>query len=528
MSEYNTFADFGLSPETLQALAAKGFETPSPIQKLAIPPLLNNQYDIIAQAQTGTGKTAAYGIPIIEHLRGLSKKEKQSAPRALILAPTRELAMQIETEMISLSGGKTLRHAVLYGGQNIEIQLAKLKHGTDVAIGTPGRILDLIRRGALRLDKIRFAVMDEADEMLDMGFIEDIESILEETPEEKRMLMFSATMPEEIRRIAEQFMQAPEYVSTQTARVAVEQIRQTACEVKRDDKPLALERILAAAEDPYAMVFCRTRLDVDELTMKFQKKGYPVEALHGDLAQAQRTRIISRFKSKQFKVLIATDVAARGIDVNDLTHVINYSLPQSPDIYIHRVGRTGRAGREGIAITLTTPGERRKFEIIRKETGGFIQMEKIPAADAVVKMKKERFLNDLMDFPVEDIPESCRAFAKELLMQAWDPAEVVARILTMKFGTELEADKYPDVFGKDAKKRLSRKKIEIRFAMGKKHGMTPSRLMKFLAEKTKVWRSKIGKITILESESIVELPGDSAMMALEGLRKIHVDAEFVS
>lgn len=525
MPDHSNFADFGLSAETLAALELKGFSEPTPVQKLAIPPLLENRADVIAQAQTGTGKTAAYGIPIIELLRKEGNTGRNAPPRALVLAPTRELAMQIEAELHSLCGRRTLRTAVFYGGQNIEVQLALLKAGTDIAIGTPGRLLDLIRRHALVLSGVRFAVLDEADEMLDMGFIEDIEAILKETPQEKRMLMFSATIPDEIRRIAEQFMNDPLYVATQAVRAPVENIRHIACEVRREDKPAALERILAVSDDPYAMVFCRTRQDVDELTSQFQKMGYPVEALHGELAQSQRTRIITRFKARQFHVLIATDVAARGLDVNDLTLVVNYSLPQNADIYIHRVGRTGRAGKTGTAVTFTTPGERRRFEMIRHETGGLIRMEPLPGPDAVVAMKKKSFLRELRGTVENGVSRECRDFALSLLKNAADPVETLAGVLQMHFHDDLREDKYPPA-GKSERRKLSRKKMRIRLSpAGEKEGFAPSRLMKMLAERAHIWRSKIGRIAIGEHDSVVELPGETALMVLEAFRDSDISAE---
>ena len=526
MPDYSHFSDFGLSAETLAALELKGFTEPTPIQQLTIPPLLENRSDVIAQAQTGTGKTAAYGIPVIEILRRDAQHIK--SPRALVLAPTRELAMQIEAELHSLCGPRALRTAVFCGGCSMEVQFARLKMGLDIAIGTPGRLLDLLRRGALDLSAVCFAVLDEADEMLDMGFIGDIEAILEKTPSEKRTLMFSATIPEEIRGIAERFMRDPLYVSTRTDHTPVESIRQIACEVRREEKNAALERILAASDDPYAMVFCRTRMDVDEVTEAFQKMGYPVEALHGELTQGQRTRIINRFKARQFPVLIATDVAARGLDINDLTLVVNYSLPQNAEIYIHRIGRTGRAGKEGTAVTLTTPGERRRFEMIRQETGGVMHLEPLPGPDAVVAMKKKNFLRELRRTEESGVSRECRDFALELLREAADPVETLSGILQMHFHDDLSEAKYPPA-GKAERRKLARKRMRLRLSpAGEKEGLTPSRLMKMLAEKAHIWRSKIGRITIGDHFSIVELPGETALMVLDAFRDSEIRAEALS
>ncbi|MBR2641811.1 MAG: DEAD/DEAH box helicase, partial [Lentisphaeria bacterium] len=362
MSDIQDFKALGLSGDMLTALALKGFQTPSQIQALTIPKLLSGDKDLIGQAQTGTGKTAAFGIPIIEKAEDGAEK-----PQALILAPTRELSMQIAGEINSFKGSRDLRIASFYGGQSIEIQLKLLREGNvDVVIGTPGRIKDLYKRGVLDFSALKYAVLDEADEMLDMGFIEDIEEILGFTAPDKRMLMFSATMPSEVLSIAEQFMQDYEIIRTEMTRLSTELTDQIWYSVKREDKFDALVRILDSEEDLYALVFCRTKGDVDEVVEKLKQQHYPVEALHGDVPQVLRTRVINRFKAKHFPLLVATDVAARGIDVNDLTHVINYSIPQNPDIYIHRVGRTGRAGKEGKAVTFVTPGEIRRIRHIQE------------------------------------------------------------------------------------------------------------------------------------------------------------------
>lgn len=521
MSHIAAFTDFNLDSSLLETLKKKGFHSPTPIQSLAIPALLCGQHDLIARAETGTGKTAAYGIPVIETLHNSKGSRK---PRALVLAPTRELAMQISGELSSLCNDPPLKFVSVYGGQAIEIQLNLLRHGADVVIGTPGRILDLIKRNALKLEELQFAILDEADEMLDMGFIEDIEDILSETPENKRMLMFSATMPEPIREIAQKFMVNPEFVSTPLVRLDSGKTEQIAYEVRRENKLPALERILAVAADPYAMIFCRTRADVDELTMQLQQLGFPAEALHGDLAQAQRTRVIANFKSRRFKIMIATDVAARGLDVNDLTHVINFSLPQSPEIYVHRIGRTGRAGKSGIAITFYTPGEKRRLEVIRKEVQSTIRTEKLPDAQAIVKMKKERFLDELDKLAGEQISFGCLSFAKELLNMDADPEELIAALLQMRYGDELDSNSYPELSGKRSRQQG---KGFITVGVGKKDGYTPGKLMNMLYEKSRVWKSKMGKIVINSKSSTVELPASSIPAALRALKQAGISAEAI-
>ncbi len=502
------FADFGLSPETLNILRSKGFEQPTPIQCLTIPALLENRCDLIAQAQTGTGKTAAFAIPIIE---ALLNSPASPAPRALILAPTRELAMQIAVETESLCGNRPLRCGVFYGGQPIEIQLARLKNGVDIAIGTPGRVIDLMERKVLRLERLRFAVLDEADEMLNMGFVEDIERILDATPQDKRMLMFSATVPAPIREIANRFMHDAEYVSTRPVAREEHLTEQIAYEVRCEDKLKALERILDAADDPYAMVFCRTRVDVDELTVKLQNRGLPVESLHGELAQSQRTRIIGRFRNKLFKILIATDVAARGIDVNDLTHVINYSLPQSSDIYTHRIGRTGRAGKKGTAVTLYTPGEYRKLIQIRRATGNDIAVRPLPDGPAVVAAKKTRFRALLAER--EQPHPVYLEFVEELAHSGIAPELLAAQLLAMRFARELDTESYPDL-SNSAERRRNAETVRLYLGVGKAEGYGVGRILDMLYQEARVWKSKVGRIECKDHFSYVELPEDAAQAVL--------------
>jgi len=444
-----TFDELNLTPGTLEILASRGFATPTPIQALVIPKLLENTRDLIAQARTGTGKTAAYALPVIEQLLVAGK---QKLPRALVLAPTRELAMQIAGEVEQFIGERDLKTVTVYGGQPIEIQLKSLKGGADIIVGTPGRVIDLMERSALKLQQIEFAILDEADEMLDMGFVEDIESILSATPEEKRMLMFSATVPPEARKIAETFMHEAEYIKAPVSAAETEQplTEQWACEVRREDKFHALKRILNAEGRIYAMIFCRTRSDVDELTMNLQKNKFSAEALHGELTQNQRTRVIEQFKSRRFDMLVATDVAARGIDVNDLTHVINYALPMNSDIYIHRIGRTGRAGKKGVAISIFSPSEGSKFAMIKKATKGALTLRPLPDAKAIIAAKKSRFKDKLQDF-LSTVHPVYQQLAYDLSSE-FDPESVLAALLEMHFHKELLPENYPSL-GKASRDR---------------------------------------------------------------------------
>ncbi|MBW6458231.1 MAG: DEAD/DEAH box helicase, partial [FCB group bacterium] len=350
MTQKKTFTDLGLSDNSLAAVRAKGFEEPTAIQMMTIPVMLKQDRNIIAQAQTGTGKTAAFGLPLIDLL-----DPAQAKVQALILTPTRELAIQVSEEIYSLRGNTPIQIMPIYGGQSIDQQLRRLKKGVQIVVGTPGRIIDHLKRRTLDLRHIQHLILDEADEMLNMGFIEDMEEIMKHTNPDKRTLLFSATMPERIRELARTYMNGYELLKAKEEDTITHLTEQIYFEVKASEKFDALCRIMDFEDHFYGLVFCRTKQDADALVTGLLSRGYDVEAIHGDISQAQRERTLNRFKKKSINILVATDVAARGIDVNNLSHVINYTLPHDPESYIHRIGRTGRAGNEGTAITFITP-----------------------------------------------------------------------------------------------------------------------------------------------------------------------------
>nr|WP_211436152.1 DEAD/DEAH box helicase [Candidatus Kuenenia stuttgartiensis] len=335
-----SFESLGLSESTLKVLKEKGYEEPTPIQQKTIPAILSGTKDIVGQAQTGTGKTAAFGLPVLELL-----PEKSKNVQALVLTPTRELAIQVAEELNSLKGKKRLSIVPIYGRQSMELQLRSLKKGIDIVVGTPGRVLDHLKRGTLKIGKISFLVLDEADEMLNMGFIDDVREIMENTGHEKRTLLFSATMPFEIMQIAKNYMRDFDVQKVNAGQLTVSQTDQIYFEVFAADKFEALCRIIDIEKDFYGLVFCRTKIDVDAVASHLIERGYDADALHGDISQSLREKILAKFKKRQINILIATDVAARGLDIHNLSHVINYSLPQDPESYVHRIGRTGRAGK---------------------------------------------------------------------------------------------------------------------------------------------------------------------------------------
>ena len=403
-----------------KSLEEMGFEEPTPIQRDAIPLALQG-YDIVGQAQTGTGKTAAFGIPIVS---GISPRER--GVKAIVLTPTRELAIQVAHEISLIGKNKGISAYPIYGGVSIERQVKVLKGGRkQVIVGTPGRIKDLINRGVLRLDRVRYAVLDEADQMLDMGFIEDIEEILSKTPSEKQTMLFSATMPYEIRKLIDNYLR-PGYKFIKVSRELITpKVKQRILLVRSEDRLRALERILRENEGTSTIVFVKTKRDAADVERELQRRGINARAIHGDLSQRQRENVMRAFREGKVKVLVATDVAARGIDIKDVGLVVNYELPENPESYVHRIGRTGRAGREGLAISLVAEPEKRRMYRIKGLKG--IRPERFRVND--IKEIKESLLSE----SVENVPERFRKLAKELIQER-SPEDLVALLLKRVWG----------------------------------------------------------------------------------------------
>jgi ATP-dependent RNA helicase DeaD len=420
--EATTFKDLGLGDAALAAIERKGFEEPTPIQALTIPRLLADGPDLVARARTGTGKTAAFGLPLVERL-----SKPANGVRALVLVPTRELAIQVSTEILSLRSGTLPRVAPVYGGASIGEQFRRLAMGVDIVVGTPGRVLDHLERGSLDLSRLEVLVLDEADEMLDMGFIEDIETVLSRCPEQRRVVLFSATMPSGILSVAKRHLGAYELVEDSSEAVATELADQVWLEVREGDKLEALCRVIDAEEDFYGIVFTATRVEADRLAKALEERGYGAEALHGEITQEGRERIVARFRDKRITILVATDVAARGIDIEKLTHVVNWSLPHDPESYVHRVGRTGRAGNAGTAITLVTPDEYRKLFRFKHAAGSGLRKGKVPAIADVIGAKRDRIESRILSRAasslkpkqaVEEATEEAPETASEALPEA--------------------------------------------------------------------------------------------------------------
>lgn len=484
------FQDLDLNPRILKAIEEMGFETPTPIQTLAIPKATEG-YDVIGQAQTGTGKTAAFAIPMLERI------DPKAGLQGLVLSPTRELAVQIAQEINRLAVYLKVGVLPIYGGQSIEHQFRGLRNRPEIVVGTPGRILDHISRRTLDLSNIQYLVLDEADEMLDMGFLEDINLILEKCPSERQTMLFSATIPKEIRDLASKFMKDPVTVKVEGAGVTVPQISQWYHEVNNHQKTEALCRIMDVENPQPGIIFCRTKKGADELAKELTERGYLCEALHGDLSQRERDYSMNRLRQGLIELLVATDVAARGLDISDVTHVINFDIPQDADTYVHRIGRTGRAGKEGSAITMVTPREVKQLRFIEKSIKTKIPRKEIPTlADA----KERRHV--LMVRRVKDAMEGTMVEYRELassLLDEYDSTTLLAAALSLMEGEERPLTETEFEASRDLK-------IGVRLPIGKKQGYDVKKVIKYVMTTYKLTFDDIGRIKLGESFSVVELP----------------------
>ena len=523
-----TFAELGLSIKTLEWLDKKGFKHPSPIQEEVIPLLLANKKNIIGQAATGTGKTAAFGIPMIERFDHRTDGQIQ----ALVLVPTRELAIQVAEEISSLQTKRNLDVVAIYGGQSYEIQNRALKKWVDIVVGTPGRIMDHLDRRTLKLQNISYFILDEADEMLNMGFIDDIETIFKQTNPEKRVLLFSATMPKAILSVAKKYMGDYQLVEVKHNQMTTIQTEQFFIQISERDKMEALCRIMDKEEDFYGIVFCKTKMDVDNVFSRLHEKWYSVQALHGDVQQKQRENILKLFKAKKTKILVATDVAARGIDVNDITHVINFSIPQDPESYVHRIGRTGRAGKTGIAITFITPSELRKFTFFQKVTNASVTRMDVPAVSHVIDAKKKKLKESIDSMLEKGAHQKYIAIAQDLLLDK-DPEHVLAAMLKIAYNNEFDADNYnhinkveasPDR-GFDRGDRGDRWPrgngwARLFIALGKKAGYHNKALVDYLVEETGMQSREIDDVRVMEDFAFVTVPEAQVAHVLQTLKGI--------
>ena len=417
------FDQLGLSPEILETIQKKGFTSATEIQAKSIPVILGESHDIVGIAQTGTGKTAAFGLPLIDKI---SLDEKHV--KCIILTPTRELALQVSKEIDSFKGRKRIKTLAVYGGQPINFQIKDLKRGIDIVVGTPGRVMDLIKRKVLNLSLVEYFILDEADEMLKMGFIEDIESIMDGTADNKRVFLYSATMPLKIKNLSKKYMKNQVVLEVKHTVAAKANIEQYYYKVRRADKLNVIQNIITLAEGFHGIIFCQTKVIVNEISDALKKAKLDADCIHGDISQSGRERILKQFKDKKINILVATDVAARGIDVADLTHVINHSLPREMDSYIHRIGRTGRAGKKGIAMTFIDNREEYKIKQLIRETKNDIVPGTLPSPAEVALQKQALLLNQLADI-IEKKDISEYANISKQLVQAFGATEAVSALL---------------------------------------------------------------------------------------------------
>jgi ATP-dependent RNA helicase DeaD len=426
-----TFNEFGLEPKVIRAVTEMGFEEATPIQEKAIPLAMESR-DLIGQAQTGTGKTAAFGLPLIHKI-----DVSEDRIVALIMCPTRELAIQVAEEISKLGRFKGIRSLPIYGGQDIVKQIRALKKRPQIIIGTPGRLLDHINRKTIKLDDVQTVILDEADEMLDMGFMEDIQSILSLVPETRHTMLFSATMPPNIQKLAQQFLKNPEHVSVIPKQVSAPLIQQSYIEVQEKAKFDALCRLVDMEAPELAIIFGRTKRRVDELSEALQKRGYTAEGLHGDLSQNQRDNVMRKFRDGSIDILVATDVAARGLDVSGVTHVINFDLPQDPESYVHRIGRTGRAGKEGTSYTFVTPREIDHLHLIERVTRHRITKRQLPTIAEAMEGKQRILAQQVLEVVENGDSHEFKAVAIQLLEQ-YDSVALLGAALKLMAGERKE------------------------------------------------------------------------------------------
>jgi ATP-dependent RNA helicase DeaD len=508
----NTFNETGLAPELLHAIEDLGFETPTPVQQQTIPAILNFKSDLVALAQTGTGKTAAFGLPVLQ-LTDLNSKNVQT----LVLCPTRELCMQITSDLEKYSKYiKGFQVVAIYGGANILAQIKAVKSGCHAVVGTPGRVLDLIRRKVLKLGAIRWLILDEADEMLNMGFKDDLDTILAETPAQRQTLLFSATMPKEIAEIATKYMKKPDEISIGKRNAGAENVRHEYYMAHARDRYLVLKRIVDMNPSVYGIVFCRTRIETKEVADKLMQDGYNADALHGDLSQAQRDYVMNRFRIKNLQLLVATDVAARGLDVNDLTHIINYNLPDDLDVYIHRSGRTGRAGKSGISITIIHTKERSKIKDLERMTRKSFEYKMVPGGRQICEKQLFNLVDRVEKTEVNDtqIDEYLPVIYKKLEWLSRE--ELIKHFVAVEFNRFLEYYKdAPDlnVAHKEKPNRRDERTVKsysrFHINLGSKNSLDAGGLISLINKHSRGQRVEIGKIDIMRNFSFFEVDNRS-------------------
>jgi ATP-dependent RNA helicase DeaD len=532
------FSQLGLIPQLEQAVSDLGYITPTPIQ-LQIIPLMLAGHDVIGQAQTGTGKTAAFILPILQTM-----EQGQRGIKALVLAPTRELAVQVAQAAGELGKGLSVRVLAVYGGQPYSPQINRLRQGVDIVIGTPGRLKDLINKRELDLGNVKTVVLDEADEMLSMGFIEDIEEILSTIPAEHQTALFSATIPPRINSVAKKFMNSPKSISIKSEHLTVDAVDHRYYLVnKRDEKLAVLTRIFEMEDIASALIFVKTRVGTGDLVNELMAHGFPAEALNGDLNQQTREQVLNRFRRNQIKILVATDVAARGLDIDDISHVFNYDLPDDPELYVHRVGRTGRAGKKGIAISLLTGQEKWHLQQIERFTRQEITRIPIPKTEDIEKHREEQLLEQMIVWLKRGDCQKESQIVARLGEMGHDPLQIAAIALKIARGQDInrpiapisevtEGRKpKPATEIKRGKKENSRSgsstsheagMVRMTLNAGKTHGITPADIVGTIARYADFPGRSIGAIRIFEKHTLVDIPQQYVAQTLAKAGKIRI------
>jgi ATP-dependent RNA helicase DeaD len=538
------FTDLNLHPELVQAVTERGYASPTPIQAALIPVMLTGA-DVIGQAQTGTGKTAAFALPLLNNLQPNGKHVQ-----ALVLAPTRELALQVSESIRAYGQFQNVRVLAVYGGAAYMPQITQLRRGVDVVVGTPGRLMDLMRKNVLDISLVHTVVLDEADEMLSMGFVEDIETILAETPIERQTALFSATMPTEIRRLADKYMRDPQSISIERNQVTSATIEQRYYFVNLKEKTAALTRLFEVEEVSSALIFVHTRVETGDLANELTRRGYPAEALNGDLSQDARERTLNRFRQGQINVLVATDVAARGLDIDDISHVFNYELPHDPEIYVHRIGRTGRAGKTGVALTLVAPREKRRLRQVEGLTRQKIKEASVPTEADILALREEKLIEKFRVWLARGRCKAERVLVEQLVVEGHDPLEIAAvamkivraeekqrPIAAVNAIEEPKAKVFERAFERSerykgrgdqrtypAKARFNDRPggkasrdtggkvshepgmVRLSLRLGREHGIRPNEIVGAIAGCADIPGALIGKITIQARNSMVDVP----------------------
>ena len=509
-----TFRDLGIREDILEAIEKKGYQNPSPIQERVIPVFLAGDKDIIWQAQTWTWKTASFGIPLLQLIDSKAKTTK-----AIILCPTRELAIQVSDEINSFSPDNKISTLLLYGGNPIRDEIRELKNKPNIIIWTPWRVIDHLNKWRLHLEDLEYFVLDEADEMLNIWFREEIEEIMKSTPKNKKTLLFSATMPKAIMDIVKNYMQDYDLISVKAENMTNTNIDQKYFEVRRESKFDALTRIIELQENFYAIIFCKTKLDVDELASRLMNSWYLAEWIHWDIEQKMREKILARFKSKKTKILVATDVAARWIDVNDVTHVVNYSLPENPEIYTHRIWRTARAGKTWTAITFISNSERRRIFFFENVIKAKIKREVLPSISEVIEAKKWNLVENVKSLIEE---KDCRDYidlSRELLEIENDAEMIISALIKKFYWNQLKEENYAEIkqdFRTEKSSKSSSWEIRLFVAKWRKSWISnPWDLLNFLWTETWISMKNAGKIEIFNDFSYINVPEYEAEIILQ-------------